>query len=380
MPSNDGPLPIFSFEIDEIGPDLDLIPLAARRALDAAGLRLPLDGWRSLGLDDRRRISLAGAAEIVDAAAVAAIVARAAPPAERISIVSDPDPRSPPAELYAAVVPPRTLDKMAWSRLRPLDRYALSHALRRSRARADLSILEAAVEAILRPSSGPTASLAAVTSPMSSAPATEPAGTPPPMTTSAMTAPPMTAAAVTAPAAKDASPEIVPGIILPSQISSHLNARGDVHMVDVGEKSETVRRAIASGIVKMKPETAARIARADAPKGEVLATARVAGILAAKRTPELIPLCHAIALTHVAVHIDVSAEEGQARVTATAEALDRTGVEMEAMVAASVTCLTIYDMLKGLDRAMVVSEIKLLEKSGGRSGHFVRETQGGEGS
>jgi len=218
-----------------------------------------------------------------------------------------------------------------------------------------------------------------VTAPMSTAPATEPTLTPPPMTASAMTAPPMTAAAVTAPAAKDASPVAGPAPLLPAQISSHLNARGDVHMVDVGEKAETVRRAIAVGCVKMRPETAARIARADAPKGEVLATARVAGILAAKRTPELIPLCHAIALTHVAVHIDVSAEEGQARVTATAEARDRTGVEMEAMVAASVACLTIYDMLKGLDRAMVISEVKLLEKSGGRSGHFVRGARGAGG-
>lgn len=373
MAPPDGPLPLFSFEIDEIGPELDLVPLAARRALDAAGLRLSLDGWRSLGLDDRRTLSFAGTTEIVDAAAVAAIVARAAPAAERISVVSDPDPRSPPAELHAAVAPPRTIDNAAWSRLRSLDRYALAHALRRSRVRADLSILEAAVDAILRPSSRSAASAeAAVTAPMSAAPATEPTTTPPPMTASAMTAP-----AVTAPAAR---PEIASAPPKPSEISSHLNARGDGHMVDVGEKSETVRRAIASGIVKMRPETAARIARADAPKGEVLATARVAGILAAKRTPELIPLCHAIALTHVAVHIEVRAEEGLARVTATAEARDRTGVEMEAMVAASVACLTIYDMLKGLDRAMVVSEIKLLEKSGGRSGHFVRETQGGEGS
>lgn len=375
MASDKGPLPIFSFELDEIGPELELLPLAARRALDASGLRLPLNGWKSLSLEARRTITLAGAAETVDAAAVAALVEKAAPPAERMSIVSDPDPRSPPVELHAAVVPPRTLDKAAWSRLRSLDRYALAHALRRARVRADLSILEAAVEAIVRPPSGPAGSVeAAVTAPMSSAPSTELTGSPAPMTASAMTAPAMTAPAATAPAAKEAVNPLVP-----SQISSHLNARGDVHMVDVGEKAETVRRAIAVGCVKMRPETAARIARADAPKGEVLATARVAGILAAKRTPELIPLCHAIALTHVAVHIDVSAEEGQARVTATAEARDRTGVEMEAMVAASVACLTIYDMLKGLDRAMVISEIKLLEKSGGRSGHFVRGAQGAGG-
>lgn len=367
-PPSGGDLPIFSFEADEIGPELDLLPLAARRALDASGLRLPLDGWRSLSLADRRAIARAGAAEVVDAAAVVAVVAKASPPAERMSVVSDPDPRTPPPELLAAVVPSQTLDKGAWSKLRSLDRYALAHALRRSKARADISIVEAAVEAILRErSDAGSTSAPAATVPTSMGPSTTP-----------MSAPVMTTPAVTALAG---APQAA------SVISSHLNARGDVHMVDVGEKSETVRRAVASGLVSMRPDTAARIARADAPKGEVLATARVAGILAAKRTPELIPLCHAIALTHVAVQIEVSAEEGSARVTATAEARDRTGVEMEALVAASVACLTIYDMLKGLDREMVIGEIKLLEKSGGRSGHFVRAeraaeergSQGGEG-
>jgi cyclic pyranopterin phosphate synthase len=122
----------------------------------------------------------------------------------------------------------------------------------------------------------------------------------------------------------------------------------------------------------MRPETAARIARADAPKGDVLAAARIAGIMAAKRTPELIPLCHGVALTHVAVDLEIDEPAAAVRVTATAEALDRTGVEMEAMVAVSAACLTIYDMLKGIDREMVLGDIRLLEKSGGRSGHFRR--------
>lgn len=144
-------------------------------------------------------------------------------------------------------------------------------------------------------------------------------------------------------------------------------------MVDVSRKPETARRAVATATVRMRPETAEKIARHEAPKGEVLATARIAGIMAAKRTPELIPLCHAIALTRVTVDIEVDVPGARVTVTATAEAYDRTGVEMEAMVAVSVASLTIYDMLKGTDREMVVSEVKLLEKSGGRSGHFQRE-------
>lgn len=156
-------------------------------------------------------------------------------------------------------------------------------------------------------------------------------------------------------------------------LSTHLSPAGEVHMVDVSRKPETARRAVATATVRMRPETVEKLARHEAPKGEVLATARIAGIMAAKRTPELIPLCHAIALTRVAVDIEVDVPGARVTVTATAEAYDRTGVEMEAMVAVSVASLTIYDMLKGTDREMVVSEVKLLEKSGGRSGHFRRE-------
>ena len=167
------------------------------------------------------------------------------------------------------------------------------------------------------------------------------------------------------------TPEIPPLDPLPAAVSSHLDARGEVHMVDVGPKAITARRAVASGVVTMRPDTAARILSGDAAKGEVLATARIAGIQAAKRTSELIPLCHAIALTRVGVEIAVEAA-GTATVTATAEAVDRTGVEMEALVAATVACLTIYDMLKGVDREMTIGEVMLLAKSGGRSGDWVR--------
>ncbi|WP_044964956.1 cyclic pyranopterin monophosphate synthase MoaC [Sorangium sp. So ce327] len=155
-------------------------------------------------------------------------------------------------------------------------------------------------------------------------------------------------------------------------LSTHLSPSGEARMVPVEGKPVTHRRAVASGAVMMRPETIARVARDDAPKGDVLAAARIAGIMAAKRTPELIPLCHGIALTHVSVSLDVDEPSATIRVTAAAEAVDRTGVEMEAMVAVSAACLTIYDMLKGIDREMVISDIKLLEKSGGRSGHFQR--------
>jgi cyclic pyranopterin phosphate synthase len=147
-------------------------------------------------------------------------------------------------------------------------------------------------------------------------------------------------------------------------------------MVDIAAKQPTHRRAVATGRVHMAAETIERIVRGDTHKGEVLATARIAGIMAAKKTSDLIPLCHGVAVTHVAVHIDLDVPAACAQVTAVAEAFDRTGVEMEAMVAASIACLTIYDMLKGTDREMTIAEVKLIEKSGGRSGHF-RRGEGG---
>ncbi|MFO0613720.1 MAG: cyclic pyranopterin monophosphate synthase MoaC [Polyangiaceae bacterium] len=158
-----------------------------------------------------------------------------------------------------------------------------------------------------------------------------------------------------------------------SSLSNHLDHQGHVHMVDVGSKDPTLRRAKARGSVRMQRETAQRLVRNDAPKGEVLATARIAGIMAAKRTSELIPLCHAIALTHVEIHIDVDANAGIVNLTAVAEARDRTGVEMEALTAVTIAGLTIYDMLKGIDREIVLGETRLLEKSGGRSGPLIQE-------
>jgi cyclic pyranopterin phosphate synthase len=160
----------------------------------------------------------------------------------------------------------------------------------------------------------------------------------------------------------------------PSKLSSHLDERGQAHMVDVGAKAVTTRRAVATAFLRMGDATVAALRAGQTPKGDVLATARIAGIMAAKRTPELIPLCHAIALTRVTV--DLAVAEGGVEVVATAEARDRTGVEMEAMTAASVAALTLYDMLKGIDRGMVIERVALEEKEGGRSGHWVRG-QGG---
>jgi cyclic pyranopterin phosphate synthase len=150
---------------------------------------------------------------------------------------------------------------------------------------------------------------------------------------------------------------------------THLDAKGQAHMVDVGAKDTTARQAIAAARVRMARATFARLEAGDTPKGDVLATARIAGIQAAKRTSELIPLCHAIALTKVTV--DVALEGGEAVITATAQARDRTGVEMEALVAASTAALTLYDMLKAVDRGMSF-EVALLAKDGGRTGRWTR--------
>jgi cyclic pyranopterin monophosphate synthase len=152
----------------------------------------------------------------------------------------------------------------------------------------------------------------------------------------------------------------------------HWNPQGEARMVDVAAKSPSVRVAVASAQVRMSAETADRLGAGTVPKGDVMAVARIAGISAAKRTDELIPLCHRVALTSVEVDLRLDRERARVEVTATARAFDRTGVEMEALVAASVASLTLYDMLKGIDRAITITDIGLLEKTGGRSGTWRR--------
>jgi cyclic pyranopterin monophosphate synthase len=152
---------------------------------------------------------------------------------------------------------------------------------------------------------------------------------------------------------------------------SHFDNSGQAHMVDVGDKPETKRSAVASGIIKMMPVTLKLIQQGDAKKGDVLSVARIAAIQASKKTSDLIPLCHPIALTRVAITFEVDEKATVITCTATTETTGQTGVEMEALTAVSVGLLTIYDMCKAVDRSMVMSDIKLLEKHGGKSGDWV---------
>jgi cyclic pyranopterin phosphate synthase len=157
---------------------------------------------------------------------------------------------------------------------------------------------------------------------------------------------------------------------LPSTFLSHLNAAGEVHMVEVGERPATRREARAEGLIVMRPEVLALVLEGRAPKGDVLAVARVAAIQAAKRTWELIPLCHPIALSGVEVAIEPSADGSGLRLEASARTTGSTGVEMEALTAVQVGLLTLYDMLKSADPAMTISGVRLLSKSGGRHGDW----------
>jgi cyclic pyranopterin phosphate synthase len=151
---------------------------------------------------------------------------------------------------------------------------------------------------------------------------------------------------------------------------SHLNDKGEARMVDVSEKAATHRTARAEGFVAMSRETLALVTRGEAKKGDVLATARIAGIMAAKRTHELIPLCHPLAITKATVDFEMSEEPAGIRITAEVKVSGQTGVEMEALTAVSVSCLTIYDMLKAAEKGMTIGNIRLVEKTGGRSGSW----------
>ena len=158
-----------------------------------------------------------------------------------------------------------------------------------------------------------------------------------------------------------------------TQPLTHFDAQGQAHMVDVGAKAHTRRVAVAQGRIAMQPDTLALVVAGTAKKGDVLGVARLAGIMGAKRTADLIPLCHPIALTRVAVEFEVLAAEHAVLCRATAETVGQTGVEMEALTAVQVALLTIYDMCKAVDRGMVISDVKLLEKHGGKSGSFIAD-------
>ena len=155
---------------------------------------------------------------------------------------------------------------------------------------------------------------------------------------------------------------------------THLDAQGHAHMVDVGDKSVTDRRAVAEAVVLMSDATLDRLFDGDLPKGDALGTARLAGIMGAKKTADLIPLCHPISIEGVTV--DIERIDGGARIETSVRSTDRTGVEMEALTAASVAALTLYDMVKGVERGAQIGVVRLLEKSGGRSGDYVRHLDG----
>lgn len=151
---------------------------------------------------------------------------------------------------------------------------------------------------------------------------------------------------------------------------THLDAAGNARMVDVSEKDVTSRLAVATGQVSMLPDTLMLIREGMAKKGDVIATARIAGIMAAKRTHELIPLCHPLMISKITVDFEVDEAASAIDVTATVKVEGKTGVEMEALTAVSVACLTVYDMVKAVDRGITISGIRLVEKAGGKSGHF----------
>ena len=154
---------------------------------------------------------------------------------------------------------------------------------------------------------------------------------------------------------------------------THIDAEGKARMVDVSGKAATMREAAARGFVSMKPETVRLILDKNIPKGDVIATARIAGMMAAKKTGELIPMCHPLNLTSVAVEMNVEEEKNRVRVEARVKTVGQTGVEMEALTAVSVAALTIYDMCKAVDKEMMISDIVLVEKRGGKSGEFRRK-------
>lgn len=158
---------------------------------------------------------------------------------------------------------------------------------------------------------------------------------------------------------------------------THLDSTGAAHMVDVGGKAETERVAVAEGSVRMLAETLELILSGNAKKGDVIGTARIAGIMAAKKTHDLIPLCHPLLLSKISVDIDADKALPGLRVRATVKLTGKTGVEVEALTAVSIACLTIYDMAKAADKGMIIQDIRLLQKSGGKSGDWSAETSDG---
>ncbi len=290
------------FGFDEIDTELTLVPLAARRLLDALGAKLSLDGWQSLTIADRRVLVQLGSAAVVDEPRARDLLTRATPSPRATDPIGDPDMRAVPERVTALLGAERPLPLDVWSNLDPLERWVLDKVAQSKQ----FSRLPRAYD------------------------------------------------------------EIVRG---PSKLS-HLNAQGEARMVETGLKPISTRRAVATSTVTLSEAAHRALIKGNAPKGDVLGTARIAGIMAAKQTSQLIPLCHPLQLTHIELQLIPSSSEPKVELRAEVTAIDRTGVEMEAMVAVSVAALTIYDMLKAVDRGMVIGPTRLLEKSGGKGGDF----------
>jgi cyclic pyranopterin monophosphate synthase len=290
------------YSFDGVDATLELLPLAARRALDVVGLKVSLDVWRALPLPARRVIVESGSAPVVDRARVEAALGDQ--PVTRIEPSVDPEISAVPSDLVSPLGSKRPISQALWHALSPLDRYALVKVAGRGKPeRLDAAYAE---------------------------------------------------------------------IVGHSALSTHLGPAGGARMVDVSQKSASLRHAVAESRVAMSADAFARVKTATVPKGDVLGTARLAGIMAAKRTAELIPLCHPLALTKLELALELDDAASAIFVRATVEAFDRTGVEMEALTAVSVAALTVYDMLKGIDRAMEIGPTRLVAKTGGRSGDFTR--------
>ena len=283
---------------------LELLPLAARRALDHAGCKLSLEGFRSLSLAERQALVELGAEDEVDVARVTTLARAGKPPAEAVEPLRDPSPLAADDAIVAAFGGDRPLPPASWSALRPLERYALAKVARgQNPERLEQAYTE---------------------------------------------------------------------IIGHSAFSSHVAPEGGVRMVGVGGKTPSLRRAEAESRVSMSAEAFERASHRDAPKGDVLGTARVAAIMAAKRASELIPLCHPLSLTKVDVQLSLDSVARAIEIAVVVECEGRTGVEMEALTAASVAALTVYDMLKAFDRSIEIGPTRLTHKSGGRSGDYRR--------
>lgn len=293
------------YQFDEVDDRLLLLPLAARRALDAVGQKVALREWQRLPLSFRSHLVALGSSTDLDTALTLHLLEQFGVESTPVEFFHTPPSGEIPPQVTEAFAMQGPIPLATWSALEPVDRYALCKVAQ----------------------SGKPERLA----------------------------------------------RAYAEIVGQSAVSTHLEPSGGVRMVNVSDKAVTLREAAAESRVTMSPEAFTRLRNADGPKGDVLGVARIAAIQAAKKTPDLIPLCHTIHLTKVSVQFELRPERNELGVVVTTYAIDRTGVEMEALAAASVAALTVYDMLKGVDRNMVIGPTRLLHKTGGRSGDFKRE-------